>query len=1037
VTARVAGEESPVSPDQLPPPSHYVGRWLRSSSHRDLGYGYCIRAQGSDLIFRFVDIPDVAEHEVLIAREDVIDRPIAPGTRVWVKGIPYGWHAGVAGEHSAAQMYHVSLVGAPPRLRLYQDQFKIRWGRPLEDPSLAVAHGLAEAPTFYEARSALLDELVRQRQVSRGLSAAISAPINLFQHQVDTATRVLADPVMRYLLADEVGLGKTIEAGIVIRQLLIDDPRHRVLVLCPESLCGQWVSELRDRLGILDESMSERVTVAPFAMAPRIAASLQNGLLHFDLVVVDEAHNLLKSLSGNPELEEQLRSVGALLALSATPMRGDSETFRRLLAMVDPVAFADTTGEVFEQRLRERERSAGDVQVLSSRRASVRQKSSVLREVLADYPDDANVSEFAVRCRASSDPHDPVWTDLAEYVKEIYRLSRRMIRHRRTDELVDAYAVAGRSPTFVEVSDPARHIVDDFLETYRQRLLISGKTHEYAMAVLYALAGPAALAEFLSRPSTDEERLLFEMTAARLEMAGVDYRLRRALDLVVERVAQKRRIVVVSTFPSMLNRFTVMLHSIVREGQIHHHYLSMSPEHRDEAVAEFLDGPAGCILLADPSMEEGRNLQLADTLVNLDLPLDINRLDQRIGRLDRYAVRPEPAEVVVFTETSSEWVSSHITLLHRGVGVLDSSVSTVQRVLATLMDTLVEGLLPRGVEALQVDVEALREELEAEREAIDLLEEIESVETATGFPDESFAELLDYEADTEGLRKAMRRLTTGVGALDLAVSESRAGVLTFPSSKGLGLAIDESRALEKLLMPKAFDRSVTLEETGVAPFRIGDPLVSWLQEYVLADERGRASAIVRPAVGIEAATLWLRSEFLIEFDARAVDALRGEGHGIARRGETYLRPLRIGTWTDSDGTAPVDIVEGILDLPFDVKRDEVLRGRCWAPVLEQLPTWSVLCRQAVQSAWEELSASTELAAAIQAGLSNAGRDSARRLAVLEARALRLPTQAERRAAEVELEFERSAAEALIQGIREPSIRMVACGACVLWPEADF
>lgn len=207
------------------PASHYTGRWLRSALHDDWGLAYCKGVRGGSLVFSYVDIPNIAEHEVLVSRSDVIDKPIPMGTRVWVPGTRYGWHAGVIDGSASAKRYFVSLVGIPLRRPLYQDQFKIRWARPLEDPATAIAHGLADAPTFYEARSALLAELVQQRRACRGLSAAISAPIDLFQHQLETAARVLADPVMRYLFADEVGLGKTIEAGIIIRQLLAEDPR--------------------------------------------------------------------------------------------------------------------------------------------------------------------------------------------------------------------------------------------------------------------------------------------------------------------------------------------------------------------------------------------------------------------------------------------------------------------------------------------------------------------------------------------------------------------------------------------------------------------------------------------------------------------------------------------------------------------------------------------------------------------------------------------------------------------------------------------
>jgi hypothetical protein len=177
---------------------------LRAKSRPELGLGYCKGARDGTLVFSYVDVPEIAEHDVMVSREDVIDKPIPVGTRVWLRGEPYGWHAGVIDAGESAQRYRVSLVGHKLRLLLHQDQFVIRWAQPLDNPASAIAHGLTETPTYYEARSALLAELVRQRQVARGLSAAISAPINLFQHQVDTAARVLADPVMRYLLADEV-----------------------------------------------------------------------------------------------------------------------------------------------------------------------------------------------------------------------------------------------------------------------------------------------------------------------------------------------------------------------------------------------------------------------------------------------------------------------------------------------------------------------------------------------------------------------------------------------------------------------------------------------------------------------------------------------------------------------------------------------------------------------------------------------------------------------------------------------------------------
>lgn len=1018
------------------PASHYLGRWLRADSHFDLGFGYCKAERSGKLVLAYVDVPNVSEFEVLVTRDDIVDKPVPAGYRCWIPGKVYGWDAAVVTRALTGKRYHVSPIGTGSPRPVLESQLKLRWERPLENPAEAIAHGLVEAPTFYEARSAVLDEFIQQRRVSRGLSGAMSAPIELFQHQLDTAARVLGDPVMRYILADEVGLGKTIEAGIIVRQLLIDDSAAKILVLCPETLRGQWLSELRGRLQLGDALDARSLVVAPHSAVHLCASRFDNGLCHFDLIVIDEAHNILTLIEPGSEVERQLARVDGLLALSATPMRGNLDTYRRLLALVDPVAFRDTTLTEFQSRINERERSAADVQVLSARRASLRQKSDVLGSIKADFPSDENVSALIDACRASESPHSPHWAELADYVREIYRLSRRMIRHRRSGELTQQYAVAGRVTTYVEVTDPARAAIDDFLETYRSRLREPGDVQRYAKAVEHALAGPVAMSRFLTQP-VGEDGVLFEMAAARIEMAGTGTRLQVAAEVVSERVTRGLRVVVASAFPRVLDAFESAISARLEKRTIRRHLLSMSPEERDHEVKIFLGAYRGSVLLADSSVEEGRNLQQAEVLINLDLPLDINQLEQRIGRLDRYQVRPEPAEVIVLTETNSDWVTGHVELLRDGVGVFDTSVSTVQRLLATILDEVSANLLRRGVDALQIDVDGLRESLEVEREDIDLLEELESVESATVFTGHALEALLEYEDKTENLRKAFRRLTTGVGSLSLMPEEDHNGIIRFSNARKVGLPLDKAIELERLLKPKAFDRGVALEHSGVAPFRVGDPLVDWLHRHMVDDERGRASAIARPMNGISTPALWLHSEFLIEFDSSWPTAEdEPSRRRLARRGETHLQPIRIDSWSDPSGPASSHLLE-VLEREFDSQHDAILRGFSWDFILEALPAWTALCEQSSQTAWQEVHNSDVVSSAIKEALDSATADSARRLAILEARVRRLPAGPERQSAEEELRLERAASEALLSGIRHPRIRMVACGACVLCPEEYF
>jgi hypothetical protein len=96
---------------------------------------------------------------------------------------------------------------------------RVRFGQALErvDVLSAAANGQFDTPRTYQVRREFLDEYQAQFKVARGLTAMLSAPIDLYEHQLEVVDRILTDPIPKFVLADEVGLGKTIEAGIVLK----------------------------------------------------------------------------------------------------------------------------------------------------------------------------------------------------------------------------------------------------------------------------------------------------------------------------------------------------------------------------------------------------------------------------------------------------------------------------------------------------------------------------------------------------------------------------------------------------------------------------------------------------------------------------------------------------------------------------------------------------------------------------------------------------------------------------------------------------
>ena len=202
---------------------------------------------------------------------------------------PSGWRVGRAMETELGRV-RVRPPGPVPDVWLDVREIYVRWDRPLEDPVGVMQARALESPHHYFARREFVDAMLEEHAASRGNRALTSSSIGLHDHQIRVATRVLSDPVRRFLLADEVGMGKTIEAGLVIRQYLLDNPESVIRIIVPPRLRAQWDQELRVRFFVMDPLDS---TVLPVHSADSSEAwDLGAGGSKPDLLVIDEAHHV-------------------------------------------------------------------------------------------------------------------------------------------------------------------------------------------------------------------------------------------------------------------------------------------------------------------------------------------------------------------------------------------------------------------------------------------------------------------------------------------------------------------------------------------------------------------------------------------------------------------------------------------------------------------------------------------------------------------------------------------------------------------------
>jgi len=327
------------------------------------------------------------------------------------------------------------VSGRDPALAVVPDD------TPLDRPAGGLLDRLASGDAGPASAFSLRTRVARLEALRRAdsLGALLSSRVHVLPHQVGAAGRILSERNPRFVLADEVGLGKTIEAGLVfsgMRQLGIAE---RVLVIVPGHLAFQWLAELFHKFNALftlltPERVAELGGAAEAAARSRLAIVSYERLAEDaelaaalegtapDLVIVDEAHHLSEGVLFG-RVEPIARSSFGLLLLTATPVRLDPREYFRLLSLVEPVP--STTLEGFLARLEAHEGFAAVAREL----LAGGKLDPALAKLHALAPDDplfqpSKESKQGKRRRVSR-------AKLLEHLSARYSLSSRLIRNRR------------------------------------------------------------------------------------------------------------------------------------------------------------------------------------------------------------------------------------------------------------------------------------------------------------------------------------------------------------------------------------------------------------------------------------------------------------------------------------------------------------------------------------------------------------------------------------------------------------------------------
>lgn len=939
------------------------------------------------------------------------------------------------------------------------DLFVRPWNAP-EDPAEILAAGGAESQFLHDRRQAAIEPIRALTSAAQGLTAILSAGIDFVPHQVAAVRRVLSDPIQRYLLADEVGLGKTIEAGLIIRQHLIDNPESEVLIATPAPICEQWRHELTNKLRL--EQFGEAFECCSHADIARVTRPP-------DILVVDEAHHLVGQ-EGAPlalsaeRLRQLAQDVPVLLLLSATPPLGEEAKFLALLNLLDPVTHPIGDLEGFRDKLEQR-RSIGRLLLSLNPDAPglvLRQRGAELER---SFPNDPVVQDLAPRLIAASKEGSETLPDLCTAVKEhiadSYRIHQRLIRSRRADAQGWEFRPRGPDltgePSLSHVrteSDPSEQIetllltledwrfaavealVDD--DKQRSRLVFRYRDVLSAIAV-----GAQATMDWLASavPIFDGEA---EILAALSSQVGALDDLER-LDTMVDSTRrllktlaseiEHPKIVVFATSVSVSAAFHAALCDGIEGAACFH--LAEDGEEEDDIVAQFEATRGSAILTSDRSAEEGLNLSFVDAIVHLDLPLSAARTEQRIGRLDRYGRRQGVIRhrILLPSDDETSPYAAWYDLLALGFLIFHRSISDVQFLLDDFETRAFEALFLEGPAALEGLVAGIRSNIDEERKSQDEQYALDRIALAEE-PAETFIQgLEDAEADEAALENGVDQWL--VGTLQLkkrpfawpAEDPFKLGITNqtlipkLPWQAELGL--DDSQAM-------TWKRRIATRRNSVTLLRPGAPIVDVLERFTRWDDRGTAFITYRCVPDWQDdAWIGFKLCFLIEPNLEIGDLLAPTRAELAasRRAQRYFAQTSHTLFVDINGDRATDpALLAILERPYDGHRkgpgaDINLgsRPQLFAEFVEPA-SFQRICRDVRDTCRRGLAGQPEVAQAITSAKALAQADLQRRQSRLARR---------RSAGDAMARADIAMIEALIPSISDPAIRLDAIGCFVV------
>ena len=713
----------------------------------------------------------------------------------------------------------------------------------LNRPTERLFNGQIDRNQWFELR--YQTQLHTERLAHSDLRGLTGGRTSLIPHQLYIAHEVANRYAPRVLLADEVGLGKTIEAGMILHHQLLSERARRVLIVVPESLVHQWLVEMLRRFNlffsILDENRCKAIEESsgqenPFHSEQLVLCNLDFLVQHpsrleqavggeWDMLVVDEAHHLQWSpQQASPEyyiVEKLARRTPGVLLLTATPEQlGKASHFARL-RILDPDRFADFDAFIEEEKSYEPVAQA---------------IGSLLDERLPDIASMAALSGAL----AESDNHR-----LLETLKNGTDDEKASARNALIEHLLDRHGtgrILFRNTRAVVAGFPDRSVSHTSLAL----------PDEYVDVISATTGGDLPDPQLLLSPE-----LLYtvehENTGA-AHWTGFDPRVGWLVETLTG-LRPEKVLVITHSAVSAVDLVNILKNRSGIHAAVFHEHMNIVE--RDRAAAFFADQEDGSqVLICSEIGSEGRNFQFSHHLVLFDLPLNPDLLEQRIGRLDRIGQNKSIHIHVPCLENSAQSLMFH--WYHEGLGAFETTCPAGHEVFVQLKDDLLTALYRNDADTDDL-IRNTRRCLEALNEALhrgrDRLLELNScrAQIATRLTERALQQdrnsplpgYMDRMFDCFGIDTELHSAACTI------VSPGRHMPHSFPGLPEAGLTV-------------TYDRDTALANEDVQYLSWDHPMVISAMDMVRSGETGNTVVTSVEYPGLTPGTLVLESVFILE-----------------------------------------------------------------------------------------------------------------------------------------------------------------------------